>query len=197
MQRSRLVPWLAAIVAAALPAASFAASQSYHTLDVELPDGGTAQIRYVGNVPPSLTMRAPQAAPVVFTPSYAVETPGYGAPAFAAPFAALERMAAMMEQQQALMLREATFLSEAAARDGSGLVEAADAAPGACFTATRVVMVAGQTPKMSSWRSSGCGGDARAVTATGPVRAMGPIADPANRLIDARADAGAEPRLIR
>jgi hypothetical protein len=47
---------LAGLGAAMLTGAAVAASRDTHTLNVPLPDGSTARIEYVGNVPPKVTV---------------------------------------------------------------------------------------------------------------------------------------------
>jgi hypothetical protein len=92
--------------AAALMFAGAAAAQSgnTHTMTVQLPNGGVAQIRYAGDVPPQVIV-SPDRLPVA---SVAAMPSLFD---FDAPFAELRRISAEMDRRAAQMMREAAVLS--------------------------------------------------------------------------------------
>lgn len=82
---------------------NMAAAQSRtHVLTVRLPGGAVEQIRYSGDAPPEVVV-APDAAPFGYSWPVAFFDP--------APFAALDRISAEMDQQMAAMLRNANALA--------------------------------------------------------------------------------------
>jgi hypothetical protein len=100
--RTALLAGAAALAFAGLPVLARAQGQPTppgHELTVELPGGGTAHIRYSGNIPPAIMfVPAPAALPMGFMP----------APfAWDAPFVALDRIAAEMDREAAALLRQA------------------------------------------------------------------------------------------
>lgn len=86
----------AALASLAMAGAAMAAeAPRLHLLNVALPDGSVAHIRYAGDTPPRVTV-AP--APRRWTPLALSD--GFDP----APFAELERLAAAMDRQSAMML---------------------------------------------------------------------------------------------
>src|SRR3982751_6783022 len=92
---------LAGIASLAAAGAAFAAqAPRFHNMNVHLPDGAVAHVRYSGDVAPVVTVDN-------------VPAPGWLDPAGAltgfdpAPFAALDRIAAEMDRQADAMLRQA------------------------------------------------------------------------------------------
>ena len=108
----------AAVAAASIGFSGIALAQSSqtHTMTVELPGGGTAQIRYTGDVAPRIVLDSQPALIGAFAPMPALFGPG-------SPFAALDRISAAMDRQAAAMFRQADLLA-AQARSGQ-LSEAA------------------------------------------------------------------------
>lgn len=103
MQGLRKAVLAGAAVIALVGVAGLAAAEikNAHVLDVRLPDGSMAHIRYVGDTPPTVSF-AP--APSAFSIFSAVSDPfGPGS-----PFAALEQIAQGMDRQAEAMLREAS-----------------------------------------------------------------------------------------
>jgi hypothetical protein len=81
-------------------AAVAADAPRFHTMNVSLPDGAVAHVRYSGDVAPTITFdRAPAQSWVDPAAILAGFDP--------APFAALDRMAAEMDREAAVMLRHA------------------------------------------------------------------------------------------
>lgn len=94
---------LAGIASLAVAGAALAAeAPRFHTMSINLPDGGVAQIRYSGDVPPTVTIDR--------APSVGIADPiGLFAGFDPAPFAALDRIAAEMDRQAATMLQQARY----------------------------------------------------------------------------------------
>jgi hypothetical protein len=87
--------------------AALAAADRVHVMDVALPDGSVAHVRYVGDIAPKVVV-AP-AMPVAF--------------AAADPFATMDRISAEMDRQMDAMMQHAAML--AAPATGSQLSDAA------------------------------------------------------------------------
>lgn len=188
----RILASAAALAAAmALPGNASAAPPPFHTLDVALPDGNVAHLRYAGDVPPSVTV-----APAAFAPVMAADREALP------PFALFDRVAALMAAQEAALLREAEAMDAvfdgAPAAAGTGLVQVASM-PGVCFEATRVVMRPGAAPEVTALRSAGCGATPSQGAAPTALRPYAPpqAAPPSNRLIEARLDSAEAPALVR
>ncbi len=170
--RSTLLGGAAAVacaVLAATPAAHASAPQT-HVLTIQLPDGGSEQIRYTGDTPPEVVLvpagavgnvlvsRNPSLAPVLMPDPLAV---------FDRVSAALDREAATMLQQVATMARQGLpgpgSLTEAAfGRMPSGStgysVISTFSGGGACTRSTEIIaMGAGQQPRVVSHASGDCG----------------------------------------
>jgi hypothetical protein len=80
------------------------AADKLHTMTVALPDGSVAHIQYAGDVAPKVSLQPIDAVPV----------------AFVDPFAEFDRIAAVMEAQHQLMMRQVAQMQQAAAQAGSG-----------------------------------------------------------------------------
>ena len=93
---TKLLLACAGLVAAA--GAAIAASDKAHVMNVALPDGSVAQIRYVGDVAPRIVVAPPaDAMPVAFVA--------------ADPFAMFDRISWEMDRQMGAMLQQASALS--------------------------------------------------------------------------------------
>ena len=100
----------AGLVAAA--GAAVAASDKAHVMNVALPDGSVAHIRYVGDVAPRIVVAPPaDAMPVAFVA--------------ADPFAMFDRISWEMDRQMGAMLQQASALSAFAPGPDGKLSEAA------------------------------------------------------------------------
>ncbi len=117
----------AAALVAGLGVAAYAEAPKVHLLRVILPDGSVRLVRYTGDVPPRLVLRAP-----------VVES----------PFAALDRMAAMMDMQAAQMMRRVSAMAArpAAVTPGGNmqLAALANAPAGARYSYTTTTVVNGR-----------------------------------------------------
>jgi hypothetical protein len=142
-----------------------------HVLTVQLPGGGVEQIQYTGDV-------APQ---VVFVPtSRMVAVPMMDVD----PFATLNRISAMMDQQAAAMLREVESLQgdilPGLPRESSGYSFVSTmSGNGVCMRSVRITYNGGDAPpQMVSSSSGDCGSDHRQrapseVTVPAPVGPRG------------------------
>ena len=135
----------AGLASLAVAGAALAAdAPRFHTMNVNLPDGAVAQVRYSGDVAPTVTIaRAP--------------AQGWADPAGVlagfdpAPFAALDRMAAEMDREAAAMLRQAHApgMNLAAGGPGVALLDAGGFRPAWPATAScrrRRAMAAAPAP---------------------------------------------------
>ncbi|HEV2336924.1 MAG TPA: hypothetical protein VGS13_15575 [Stellaceae bacterium] len=109
---------LAGVAASAIgfSGAVLAQSANTHVLTVRLPDGGLAQIRYTGDVPPHIAFSnvASVPMPALFGPD--------------SPFAALDRISAEMDREAAAMFAQADALA-AQAQSGQSTEAAARSLP--------------------------------------------------------------------
>jgi len=170
-------------IALSLPGA--ASAQNVHVMNVAVPGGGVAQIRYFGEVPPQIAVvPAPAAFPAAsgeafgaWMPASSMFGPGFG-PGFGpdSPFAMLDRIAADMDRRAAAMFRYAEAMS-ARADAGGGVETAARATPsgapfggesysfvstvsgsGVCSQSVRIVSRGdGTKPIVERYSSGNCG----------------------------------------
>jgi len=151
---------LAGLGAAALAGAAVAASRDTHIMNVQLPDGSTARVEYVGNVAPKVT--------VVPAPA-----PQFGL--FDRSMSDMQRqMDAMMKQVDAMARMPVTgapgvnVAAYGTAPEGSSSVTVVSTSNGAktCTRTTEVTSQgAGKPPKVATNVSGDCG------TAPAPVPA--------------------------
>jgi len=91
---------LAGIAALAVAGTALAASHDWHVMKVDLPDGSIAHVEYAGDVAPKVTVAPPSSlVPVRWFDPFA-----------AAPFAMFDRIAAQMDQQADMMMRQVRAL---------------------------------------------------------------------------------------
>ncbi|MGE5722731.1 MAG: hypothetical protein ACM3YM_09735 [Sphingomonadales bacterium] len=112
---------LGAVGAATLAGAAAAAGQQARILNLRLPDGSIARIRYVGDVPPKVIVlpRARMAVPVAFM-----------APRMAFPMPDFDRIAAAMDRRMALMERQAAALQTSSRAGGMRTISLRPLPPG-------------------------------------------------------------------
>jgi hypothetical protein len=145
VMRIALLAGAAGIVLAGLTAVASAQTVANpaetHALSVSLPNGQVEQIRYTGNVPPTV-MLAPDAA---MAPAFG---PG-------SPFAMMERMSAEMDRQAAALFHEI----DAMPMNGGGFgVIPAMSGPGVCMRSVQVTYTGdGRAPHVVSQTSGDCG----------------------------------------
>jgi hypothetical protein len=139
----------AAVLAIGTVTPALAQDGQVHVLLVQLPGGGVEQIRYTGDVPPRVVL-VPRSVPVMV----------------ADPFAALERVSAMMDQQAMAMMRQAAAMASAPAGMLPGLPPGASgysfastmSGNGVCTRRISITYSGGDAaPKMVSSTSGDCG----------------------------------------
>ncbi|HEY4040907.1 MAG TPA: hypothetical protein VGM32_03580 [Rhodopila sp.] len=144
----------AALPVAAAVAPALAVDSRVHIVTVPLPGGGVEQIQYTGDVAPR----------VVMVPSAAA---GLGPMMALDPFATLERISALMDQQAAAMLRQVEELPGMASQT-PGLPPGASgysfvstmSGNGVCTRSVRITYNGGNAaPKVVSSSSGNCGAD--------------------------------------
>ncbi|WP_158926709.1 hypothetical protein [Acidisphaera sp. S103] len=120
-----------------------------HVLNVRLPNGQVEQIRYTGDVPPTV-MLAPDAAMDTVMPAFG---PG-------SPFAMLQRMSADMDRQAAALFHDvgAMPMNVGPMNAGGFGVIPAMSGPGVCMRSVQVTFTGnGQAPHVVSQTSGDCG----------------------------------------
>ncbi len=161
---------VAAIALAASTGFATAASPPpSHVLTIQLPDGQVEQIRYSGDVPPTIMIGPGGAAmPVAVTPLAADPA-----------FAALARIEAMMDQQSEAMLRQADAMARAAFAGADRPIPAGlgmtpgewgsatlvgDNGGSFCTRSVTITALNGQAPHVVSHTSGNCGAAGGAAT---------------------------------
>lgn len=133
---------LAAAGLALTAGGAYAASERMKTMQVALPDGSVAQIRYSGDVAPRIRV----------VPVEAREVLAYD------PFAEMERISAMMQARHAAMMREMAELQRhaatVAASGAPGVVMTGNAPAGTRYSYT-VVTSNGNCTQRVEYRSDG------------------------------------------
>lgn len=129
-----------------------AAISNVHVLDVRLPDGAVAQVRYLGDTPPTLRFAT---APTAFS----VLAPEFDLFATEPSFAALERVSEAMDRQAEAMFRSVGAPSDLAP-GGAGLthVELGTLPPGGrSFSIVSTMTANGVCTRSVQYRSNGDG----------------------------------------
>ncbi len=142
----RVSPWSVVAAAAAVLTAgavtpAIAGDDQPHVLTVQLPGGGVERIQYTGDVAPRI---------VLVPTSSMMAQPD--------PFAALERISAMMQQQQAIMLQQMQMLDAAPFAAGGLSFVSATSGSGVCMHSVRITYNGGDAaPHVVSSTSGDCG----------------------------------------
>lgn len=162
--RNALLAGAAAIGIAGFSGLAAAQSPPTHVLNVALPDGGTAQIRYTGNVPPQVTFGGGPAA----LADWAGVSTMFGTDG---PFAMLDRISTEMDRQAAAMFRQAATLN-AQAQSGQPIAAAVPDLPvgsqsysfvsemtgnGVCSQSVEITATGNGAPKVVRQSSGNCG----------------------------------------
>ena len=100
------------LATAALAGTAVAADHAVHVMNVAMPDGSVAKVRYVGDTPPQIRFVPVQAVSMV---PVAMVDPS---------FAAMDHMFAEMDAQADAMMRQAAMLSQQAPATGAPLQQA-------------------------------------------------------------------------
>ena len=157
---------LAGVAAAALGGTAFAATQTHHVMNVALPDGTTAHVEYVGDIPPRITIDPVQ--PVAF---------GNWAPM--PVFAGFDRMMEQLDREAQAMMQNAQTGTRQALGNGAGQYMASFGNAPSGVTSTTIVSYSngnatctrttqtvsegpGKPPKVSSTESGNCGSQSAA-----------------------------------
>ena len=148
---------------AGLALAAVSAKPQMHEMTVQLPDGGVAHVRYIGNVPPKLNF-VQTASPFTMT--------GFG-PGFSSaepsPFAEIERIHALMDRRMAAMMYQARLMQRSALADPLTNAAAVGTSPDGlrliargngnyCMRSVQITASAnGGAPKVISHTEGNCG----------------------------------------
>jgi len=154
VMRTPLLTGTAALVLVGLAGMALAQTpaspQGTHVLTVRLPNGQVEQVRYTGDVPPTVTL-APDVAPTGYAPG--------------SPFAMLERMSADMDRQAAALFQALDTIPAPGVErfgptlgtEGFGIVPAL-AGPGVCSRSVQITFMGnGQAPHVVSRTAGDCG----------------------------------------
>jgi hypothetical protein len=143
MQTTRiaLLSGVAAMALVGLAGAAEAGSPETHVVTLRLPNGQVEQVRYVGDVPPTVVL-APDA------------TASFAAPVD--PFAMFAQISAAMDRQEAAMLRTINALADPSG-SGFGMIPVLSG-PGVCAHSVQISFMGnGQSPRVVSHTSGDCG----------------------------------------
>jgi hypothetical protein len=167
--RIALLTGTAAIILAGIAGMAKAQTPEIHVLTLRLPNGQVEQVRYTGDVPPTVIL-APDARATSFAP--------------ASPFALLERMSADMDRQAAAMFRSINDMTMPNA-GGVGTIPVLSG-PGVCARSVQITFTGnGQAPHIVSRTAGDCGpAQGKATPATLP---NAPVPHRAPAVIEAKA----------
>ena len=157
LRKPMLVGAAAIVLVAGLAVAEI---KNDHVLDVRLPDGALAHIRYAGDTPPMVSFAPAPMALSILAPASDPFGPGSG-------FAALARISQAMDRQADEMLREAGVPPGPSAGLDLLPVEAATPPPGArAFAVVSTLSDAGRCTRSVAYRERGDGKPPEVVTHT-------------------------------
>jgi hypothetical protein len=175
MPISRKLLLASALVLAGSAGIAQARPKSHHThvLTVQLPGGGTEQVRYTGDIPPQVVLMPAPDRLAAFTQDALTKD-------WASPFAVLDRISAEMDQQMAALMRQVQAMeSMPLVPNGPVQVNAGSLPPGAqsytliatmngdtvCTRSMTVTSPGNHTPpKVVSQVSGNCGSGGNSVT---------------------------------
>ena len=178
--RTLRTAFVAGVAALAATGVAVAASEHVHVMEVSLPDGGVAQIHYIGDAKPSVAMvQAPVDAQRNFLPVGLDDDP------FFAPFAQMDLMMAQMEARHQAMMQQIANRDQMAAADADGapvqLVSQGDLPAGTVVQYSFHSSTSGANgcTQTVEWRSDGSGKEPKVVRASsGDCDAAKPSAKP-------------------
>lgn len=171
---------VAGVVALAATGVAVAASDHVHVMEVKLPDGGVAQIHYLGDARPDVTVvQSSVAAQEMRLPV------GFDDDMFFAPFAQMDLMMAQMEARHQAMMQQIANMDQMAAVDADGapvhLVSQGDLPAGTMVQYSFHSSTSGANgcTQTVEWRSDGSGKEPQVVRASsGDCAAVKPSAKP-------------------
>jgi hypothetical protein len=171
----------------ALAGSALAAERAMHVMNVNLPDGSVAHVRYFGDVAPKVELvPISQGVPVALIDPRAA-------------FAGFDQLFADFDRQQAAMMQHVAAMQEQAASAGGKLDPAVigavpaggtvsysftsyssggDAKGGGCTQSYQMTSYGNAQPKVVSQTVGDCGKAARFGTAPTPVKAPAPAPQP-------------------
>ena len=178
---------LAGVGTVALAGSAFAAERAMHVMNVDLPDGSVAHVRYFGDVAPKVELvPVSQAVPVaLIDPRVA--------------FAGFDQMFADFDRQQAEMLQHVAAMQTAAMPANGKLDQSAvktlpnggtvsysytsyssggDGKSGGCTQSYQMTSYGNAQPKVVSQSTGDCAHAAKFGTAPTPVKAPAPAPQP-------------------
>ena len=139
-----------------------------HVLDVRLPDGGVAHIRYVGDTPPTVNFASAPTPLSIFAPASEVFGP-------ASPFAAMERISEVMDRQADALLRDGNVSGLTSGGPGLTQVDLGKLPPGAQgFSMVSTLTGGGVCTRSVQYRSPGDGKPPQIETRTSGACATDP-----------------------
>ncbi len=132
------------------------AGDTPHLMNVRMPDGSTAQIRYLGEVPPQIV--------VTPAPIEAV-TPPFGPVAVDPAFAAMQQISEMLDRQADMMLRQAAAMPALLQNGGAQLppgmhvysMSSTIGGNGVCMRSVQITYNGTAKPQMVSHSEGNCG----------------------------------------
>lgn len=159
--RKAILAGAAAIALVGVAGLAAAAIKNAHVLDVRLPDGSLAHIRYVGDTPPTVSFAPSPMALSIPSPASDLFGPD-------SPFAALEQVSRAMDRQAEAMLREASAQSRLAVTGPDLMqVDVGKLPPGAQgFSMVSAMSGSGVCTRSVEYRSLGDGKPPQVVTRT-------------------------------
>jgi hypothetical protein len=162
---------LAGLGTCALAGTAVAAEHAIHVMNVNLPDGSVAHVRYVGDTPPKVELVPVQRAIPV---------------ALMSPFAGFDQMFVDMDRQAAAMLQQARALQAAA--PGNGKIDQAalkslpagssysftsySSSNGGCTQSYQMTSYGNAAPKVVSQSSGDCSKAGQLQAAPKPAKAV-------------------------
>ena len=105
---------IAGAVTLGVTGAAVAAAERVHVMKVDLPDGGVAQIHYIGDVAPSIRVVDAQSGPARIVMPAGFAALGLDQVAADDPFAQMDMMMAQMEQRHHAMMQQFAQMEQAA-----------------------------------------------------------------------------------
>ncbi|HYZ20699.1 MAG TPA: hypothetical protein VE690_00955 [Rhodopila sp.] len=153
MMRVPKVTLLGGVAALALAGAAHASPSDSHTMTIRLPNGQAETIRYTGEIPPTVVI-APDgsftAMPMAFT-------------SIADPFAMMQRVAADMDRQAAIMLQQVEQMAAQPMFDTTEPMTIAGG-PGVCMESVQITYTGHGQPHVVRQTSGDCGPATHATT---------------------------------
>jgi hypothetical protein len=168
----------AAIAAGAAMTPALAQDSQVHVLTMQLPGGGVEHIQYIGDVAPRVVLMPAPA--MVAVPMMAGD-----------PFATLERISAMMDQQAAAMMRQVNAIPALPPGVNGYSFASTMSGSGVCTHSVRITFTGNGKPQMVSSTSGDCSAE-RGGQSPADVNVPAPVSRPeaSPRTIEAKALGG-------